>query len=261
MEKRSSLGIMKAVIFALLLREMRNRFGAKRFGAFWVFFEPTAHIVMMMTIFSLRGRSAGFGIEFPIFLLTGMVPFFMMRNIVFKVMEAVNSNRALFSYKQIKPIDTMVARAIIEITIYVCVYVILLSAIGFWLENDVAHQHPLKWLSVLVVGIMLSFSLGMILCVVTEVLPDLKPIFRMLFFPLYILSGVLFPVRALPPEILEWLLWNPYLHIVDELRSSVFEYYPPLYGVNMIYPLIFATTLSLIAFGLYRVRKLKLVSL
>src|SRR5690606_15539444 len=145
MDKRSAFSIMKAVIFALLLREIRNRFGAKRFGVFWVFFEPTAHIVMMMTIFSLRGRSAGFGIEFPIFLLTGMVPFFMMRNIVFKVMEGVNSNRALFSYKQIKPIDTMIARAIIEITIYACVYVILLFILGFWLDNDVVHHHPLKW--------------------------------------------------------------------------------------------------------------------
>jgi len=56
-------------------------------------------------------------------------------------------------------------------------------------------------------------------------------------------------------------LWNPYLHIIDDLRSSVFEYYPPLHGVSITYPLICATIFSLVAFGLYRVRKLKLVSL
>ncbi|MGH8812278.1 MAG: ABC transporter permease [Advenella sp.] len=261
MDKRSSFSIMKAVVFALLLREMRGRFGAKRFGVFWVFFEPTAQIVMMMTIFSLRGRTAGYGIEFPIFLLTGMVPFFMMRNIIFKVMESVSANKALFSYKQIKPFDTMLARTIVEVTIYACVYVILLFVLGFWFDNQVAHYHPLAWLVTIVVGVVLSFSLGMIFCMITEVLPDLKPIVRMAFFPIYLLSGVLFPVRALPPEVLNWLLWNPYLHIIDDLRSSVFEYYPPLHGVSITYPLICATILSLVAFGLYRVRKLKLVSL
>ena len=185
----------------------------------------------------------------------------MMRNIIFKVMESVSANKALFSYKQIKPFDTMLARTIVEMTIYACVYVILLFVLGFWFDNQVAHYHPLAWLATIVIGVVLSFALGMIFCMITEVLPDLKPIVRMAFFPIYLLSGVLFPVRALPPEVLNWLLWNPYLHIIDDLRSSVFEYYPPLHGVSITYPLICATIFSLVAFGLYRVRKLKLVSL
>lgn len=40
LEKRSSLAITKAVLFALILREMRSRFGMKRFGVFWVFLNP-----------------------------------------------------------------------------------------------------------------------------------------------------------------------------------------------------------------------------
>lgn len=261
LQKRTSFKITRSVLFALLLREIRGRFGAKRFGAFWLFFEPVAQIALMMAVFSLRGRTVSYGVEFPIFLLTGMVPFFAMRSIVYKVMEAVNANRALFSYKQIKPIDTMVARAVIEVMIHAGVYVILLFVLGFWLRIDIIHYQPLTWLAAMLVGIVFSFALGMIFCMLTEVVPELKTVVRMTFFPLYLLSGVLFPVQSLPPEVLDLLLWNPYLHIINELRSSVFEYYPPIQGVNLTFPFICSIALLLVAFGLYRARRLKLVSL
>jgi len=252
---------MKAVIFALILREMLGRFGARRFGGFWVFFEPAAQIALMMMLFSFRNVTVRSGIEFPLFLISGMVPFFLMRNIVLQSMSAVDANRALFAYRQITPFDTLLARAIVQITISAVVFAIFLFALGFFFGYKITMIYPIRWLFVLSVGLLFSFALGLLFCMLTEVLPELRTFLRLLFFPVYLLSGVLYPIWVLPQSVMEWLLWNPYLHIIDELRYAMFPNYPEHFGVNLIYPVKAAALLMLIALGLYRIRRLKLVAI
>lgn len=260
-QKRSSLTIMKSVLFALILREMRTKFGARRFGIFWMFFEPVAQISLIMALLYFRGRTEFQGMPFPMFLLTGMVPFFLMRGIIFKGMEAVNGNRALFAYKQITPFDAVLSRTIIEAILSACVYTILLLALGFFFGYDIAIYHPIRWIVTILVAISFAFSLALLFCMLIEVMPDSRTFLRLLSFPLYLMSGVLFPVWVLPQEVLDWLLWNPFLHIIDELRLSVFEHYPDHEGVTLFYPIKITVVLLFVALALYRQRRHKLVSL
>ncbi len=261
LEKRSSFRITKAVIFALVLREMRGRFGRRRFGAFWVFFEPGIQVALIMTIYTFRGLTVRNGIDFPLFLVSGIIPFYLMRNMALQTMGAVDGNRALFAYKQIKPMDTMFARAIVETAIYAVVYAIFMFILGFFFKFEITLIDPIKWLMVLSIGLLLSFSLGVLFCLLVDVLPEFKTFLRIIFFPIYLLSGVLYPIWIMPREIMDWLLWIPYLHIIDELRMATFPYYPDHYGVNLMYPLKFAVIVALISFGLYRIRRLRLVAI
>lgn len=260
MIKRSPTSIVKAVIFALTLREMRGRLNARRLGAFWVLFEPIAHVLALVALFTIvRGRNIP-GFEVPVFLLVGIVPFLMMKNVCLKLMEAVASNKALFSYRQIKPFDAIVARSLVEISLSACVYVILMAGIGFFGGFYVGVAHPMEWLGVLVVALVLSFSIGMILCVVGEAVPELKTFFRLMFLPLYFISGVVYPVWIMPHNILSWILWNPFLHIIDSLRWAVFSEYPQTPGINMAYPSAIALIFLFVAMGVYRARRLALVA-
>src|SRR5690606_261957 len=186
-QNRSAPRIVKSVLFALVLREMRTMFGARRFGAFWIFFEPVMQIGLIMAMFSFRVQLVN-GIEMPVFFMTGMIPFFLLRNIALKGMEAVNANRALFSYKQIKPFDTVFARAIMETAIYACVYLIFMFILGFGFGYDVSIRDPITWLAVLSIGLVFSFSLGLIFCILGEIMAESKVFIRMLFFPLYLIS-------------------------------------------------------------------------
>jgi len=260
MIKRDPLTIIRAVIFALTLREMRGRLSAKRLGAFWVLFEPIAHVLALVTLFTVvRGRNIP-GFEVPVFLLVGIVPFLMMKNVCLKLMEAVTSNKALFSYRQIKPFDAIVARFLVEVSLSVCVYAILMCGIGFFGGYSVTIAHPIEWLGVLLVGLILSFSIGTILCVVSEAVPELKTFFRLMFLPLYFISGVVYPLWIMPRNVLDWIMWNPFLHIIDSLRWAVFDEYPKTPGINMAYPTAVALVLAFIALGVYRARRLALVA-
>lgn len=258
--KRSSLQIMQDVLFALVLREYLTRFGSRRMGAFWMLFEPMAHIGAMMFIFTvIRARSVP-GMEFPVFLLTGMLPFFLMRNIIFKLMDSVGANRALFAYPNIKIFDTYVARVFVEISVTSCVYVIFLFILGFWGGYDVSIAYPLEWIFALLEGILFAFGLGIIFSIVVQVAPNIKTFLRIMFLPLYLMSGVIFPLWVIPEKYLPYFLWNPFAHLVSNIRESIFINYPYIPGVNQSYPLIWTVAVLFVGMGLYRIRRQRLLT-
>lgn len=254
-QRRSSWQITQAVIFALVLREMQTRFGSRRMGAFWVLFEPIAHITVMMLVFSVIRARALPGMDFPVWLLAGMVPFFLMRNIALKLMDSVEANRALFAYPNIKIFDTYIARVLVECAISACVYLILLFVLGFWFGYDVGIAYPLRWFASLAVGILFALGLGILLSIIVQVMPNAKSFIRLLFMPLYLISGVVFPLWMIPNKYLPWVLWNPFAHIIDNIRSSIFVMYPEIPGVSFSYPISLSIIFLFIALGLYRIRK------
>ena len=247
-------------MFALVLREMQTRLGKRRMGAFWILFEPIAHVALMMFIFTvIRSRSVP-GMEFPVFFATGVIPFLLMRNIAIRLMDAVSANQALFAYQQIKPFDTFIARVIVEFSLSTCVYILVMAGMAIWLGYDISMHDPLRWFVALATGILFSFGLGLVLCVIVEVLPDTRTFIRLVFLPVYLISGIIFPIWNLPREYLEWILWNPYLHIVSNIRSSVFEHYPYVYGISFTYPMEVGLVTLFLGMALYRLRKQELLA-
>lgn len=261
MRNRTSFNINRAVVFALLLREMRTRFGERRMGAFWLLFEPVAHVVAIMFIVTvLRGRHVA-GFEYPVFLISGLIPFFLMRNIALKLMDSISANRALFAYPNIRIFDTYVARALVECALHVCVFVII--AMGMWwlFDYDMTVYRPMALAAILSVGVVLSFGVGLILSVVTEAMPNAKTFIRLLFMPLYLISGVIIPVWIIPKDYLEWVLWNPWLYIIDGIRWAYFEHYPITPQLTMGYPVAVAVVVMFFALGLYHLRKRELLAI
>lgn len=261
MRQRSARDISRSVVFALVLREMQTRFGARRMGAFWMLFEPISHVAVLVLIVAvIRGRHAA-GFDYPVFLLVGMVPFFLMRNISLKMMDSISANKALFAYPNIKPFDTFLARTIVECALSSCVYILLMAAFGFWAGYDVRISKPISWLFALLTAILLSFGLGLILSVIAELMPNSRTFIKILFMPLYLLAGIIFPIWTVPPQYLPWLMWNPYLHVVDNLRFSTFEFYPRVYGISFTYPFLVAICLMFSGMLLYRVKRREILAL
>ncbi|MCB5363028.1 ABC transporter permease [Pusillimonas sp. CC-YST705] len=261
MKKRSSLKVTQAVLLALVIREVRARLYARRFGALWLILEPIVHIAGILAFVTvIRGRTVP-GFDAPIFFFVGIAPFLMMRNICLRMMEAVSANQALFAYRQIKPLDTMLARLLVEVALAGCVYALILFGMAVFLNYDIGIAHPLEWVWVLLVGIIFSFSVGVILCVIVEIVPELKGFLRMMFLPLYFISGVLFPIWLIPNYLLKWIEWNPFLYIIDNLRRSIFIHYPDVPSMGMEYPVKLTVCCLFLAMGLYRARHLRLVAL
>jgi len=256
---RTSWQVTKAVWYALILREIQSMFFSRRFGAFWVLAEPIAQITIIMLLFTyIRDRMVP-GVPFALWLLMGMVPFFMMRSIIFGLMGSVASNKSLFTYRQVRPIDTYVARTVVQIMVNISVLIILAFGMVFFFEYPIPVYEPVQMLVTLAVMVFFAFALGVLFGLLVHALPDVAPIIRLMFFPLYLLSGVIFPIRMIPQPYYDWLLWNPFVHLVDLSRQYSLSTYTPLEGISMSYPAICALVGLFVAVMLYRSRQYDLV--
>lgn len=258
--ERRSFEIMKAVIFALILREVRGKFGANRLAAFWFIMEPLAHICLLLVMFvAIRQRMVP-GVEFALFLVNGVIPFILFKNITLKGMEAVNANRGLLSYRQIKPFDMVFSRFVVEFALMACVYTLTLFVLWWFFGYSVAIAKPIQWLFMLLIGVVLSFGLALIYCVLISQVPEVTTLIKIIYFPLYFISGVIFPIWMVPTKYMDFLLWNPYLHIIELMRGYSMAHYPVSVQVNWEFPAVFALVALVAGLYVYRVKRFHIVA-
>lgn len=261
MTPRSPFQITRSVIFALLLREMRTRFGQRRMGAFWMLAEPIIQLIVTTVIMGfIRGRGPVQGIPFPVFLLTGIAPFFMYRGIAMLIMEGLSANRGLFAYKQVTPMDTFVARTIMQCSLASISYLFVMAVFA-WYGFDMSVHHPLEWLGILLLGVALAFGMGMVLAVLVDAIPEVRTFIRFFFLVLYFSSGAIFPATRFPSYVLPYLQWNPFLHMTELIRQAVFPFYRVLDITSFSYVAVCTAVLLFGGLGLFRVRRLKMLAI
>ncbi|CAI8779435.1 Transport permease protein [Pseudomonas sp. IT-196MI5] len=259
LKPRSPLQIKKSVIFALVLREARSRFGDRRMGASWTLIEPIVHLLILSVAFTLIRGSTVAGIDFPVFVLVGLAPFLLFRNTALRLMNSPKENRSLFAYKQIKPLDTYIARVLVEFSISASAYAILVFGFA-WYGFDMSIKSPIEWMLTILLGVLFSLGLGMLLSLIAHAIPSSVLFLRMMFFPLYFLSGVLIPASYLPHAMLPVLLLNPFLHLLELIRAEIFPHYVPVDGISAHYVIAVTLVLLFVSLGTYRVRRLHLIS-
>jgi len=257
---RTPWQIQKSVVFALFLRELKTRFGAYKFGYVWLILEPMAHVIVMSVIFSfIRGRTLS-GVDYPVFIVTGIVPFLMFKNIALRVMDGVDSNRALFAYRQIKPLDTFVARTLLDAFLAFAVAALILVGMA-WVGLKVPFWDPFGVIAMMVILALMGLGLGMVLCVSTHYLPEAKTFVRLVFLPLYLLSGVIFPITIVPHEYLHFLLWNPLLHGIELVRGAFFDQYRVVQGISLLFVIMSTLVILFLGLAWYRNKRHELLAL
>src|SRR5205085_5320950 len=100
----------------------------------------------------------------------------------------------------------------------------ILTALGY----DLVPARPFEWLFLLVGASLFGFGLGMIFAALMSFMPDARSITRLAFMPLYLASGVVLPISRFPPDVVEWLSYNPVLHWVEASRDLGLEHYRPI---------------------------------
>jgi len=256
---RSAVQVQRAVLLALVIRELRARVQGRWLSLLWMLFEPLAHVLMILALFGFRRHATSPNIEFPVFLLTGLLPFFIFRNLARRLPAAITGNRGLYAYRQVKPIDAVAARAIVEIGLYSGVYVCALALLG-WLGYNFLPHAPLELMVVSATLLVLGLGLGLVFAVLGHNRPRVNAVIGLAFLPLYLLSGVIFPLHTLPPDVRSWLLWNPVLHLIELSRADFIATYQALPGVNMGYPAGCALVILALGLGLYRLYRHRLIA-
>jgi capsular polysaccharide transport system permease protein len=247
---RSSISITWAVWKALFLREAVARISAGRAAWVWILVEPVVHLVFLYFLFGYVLQRMVSGVEGGLFITTGILGFLMVQHTAMKSKEAIKANTALFTYRQVKPVDTVLVRAGLEAVLVLGSGLFLLTGLALW-GSDVLPNDPLR---VMVAGLLLWLSglgLGLMLSVVGELSPELGRVSDMLFRPLYFLSAIMYPVTAIPPAYRDWLLANPVVHGIESVRQGFFAQYHVVEGISLSYLAGFALVTSLLGLALH----------
>jgi capsular polysaccharide transport system permease protein len=256
---RTAFQIQRDVIYALLLREIASRFGKSRVGFLWVVVEPVAHLVFPIVMFGFIRERVLPEVDYPVFLVYGFLPFLLFKTICLQTMEGTSANRGLLSYRQVLLMDVFIAKVLAHCAIESVVFGIVLTGLAMY-GLDVLPPHPVELGGVLLLTVALAFGLGLLFAALCSFAPDAKAIVRVLFIPLYFMSGVLFPVSRFSDEYVRWLAINPVLHLVEMSRLTGVAHYEPMRQLSLGYPVALAIATLFGGFALYRLRYLSRVT-
>lgn len=247
---RSSISITWGVWKALFLREAVARISAGRAAWVWILAEPVVHLFFLNLFFGVILQRMIVGVEAGLFITTGVLGYLMVQHTAMRSKEAITANTALFTYRQVRPVDTVLVRAGLEAMLVLGSGIFLLAGLTLW-GGDVIPNDPLR---VIIAGLLLWLSglgLGLMLSAAGELIPELGRVSDMLFRPLYFLSGIMYPVTAVPVAYRDWLLVNPLVHGIESVRQGFFSQYHVVEGISLSYLAGFALVTLLLGLALH----------
>jgi len=221
---RKPLHIFKAVIRALFLRELDMRMSVGKSGLFWTFFEPFLQIFIFVAIrvaiVNHTGKTLASHYAVGAFIASGFIAFNLFKHILNTSKGAFQANKGLFAYKQVKPIDTIISRVLVE-TFLSSVIVTVFLLLGFLLgeENFLPKNALLVFLGYLWL-IVFSFGVSLLVAVGNTFYVSVGKFISIISFALLIFSGVFFPLVSVPPLAQKLLLYNPLVHFMEMIHGA-----------------------------------------
>lgn len=243
---------------ALFLREALDRFFGSRAGWAWLIIEPAAHMAFFSVVWGIMRRNSMGGIDISMWIILGMLSFFLFQKTAVQGLHALDCNKAFFAFRQVRPFDVTLVRASVEAFSYFLISAFILS-VAAMLGLDVIPDAPLTALAAAAGLWLFGLGYGLVTSVCMRLVPDSGHIFQIMMMPLYFISGVIMPLINIPLPYRDWLLWNPLVHGLELVRLGFFSNYHTL---NVSFGYLYAWVLVALALGmaLYRVLETRLVT-
>jgi capsular polysaccharide transport system permease protein len=248
-----ALLVQMQVVHALVLRETRTRFGRHRLGYIWALIEPVLWIATFAALYLLAERPAPDGLPLISFLVTGIVPFFLFRETSTRVAAAIDANKGLLFYPQIRPLDLVLSRVLLELATYLVVLALMLAAASIWFENT-SIDNVLFLLTGMLLASGLGAANGLVFCSLSVFTSSAERLHGPLLRPLFWVSAIFFSSNSMPPAVRDVLLYNPVLHAVELVRDGWFPGYQASY-VSIAYPAAWIVGLGFLGLTLERVAR------
>lgn len=200
----------------LVARDLRARYKASILGFLWTFLNPLLMLVVYTVLFSTIVR---IDIEhYPIFLFTGLLPWFFFQNSVQRsaVSVILNANmvKKIYFPRELLPI-TMVISGLVN---FLLSLIILLA--GLLVYGILPDPGPVLIYFVPVTFALFLLSLGaaFVVSALTVYMRDLEHILNVVMMAWFYLTPVLYDLPFVPEEYRGWFGLNPITPFIDSYR-------------------------------------------
>ncbi len=161
------------------------------------------------------------------FLLPGILAISIMQLGIFSVAFAFVSLKTTGALRRIQatpthPLNFIAAQAVTRMLIGV-LQVIILTGLGLWLFDFHLNGHPLAFLLVAMLGVILFLAFGFVVAGYAKDENSAAPIANLVTFPMLFLSGTFFPRDAFPGWLTTVTDYFPLTYLADALRRIANE--------------------------------------
>ena len=212
--------VQARVIGAIMLRELHTRFGRQNIGYLWLIAEPLilSGGVALAHIFARIPLPYGF--QAGSFYSSGYITYIAMRNNVNRAAALIESNKPLLYHRVVTLQDISWARTALEGVAVLGAMITILS-IYVVLGLSKVPERPYYILLALFLMTWLSGGLAMIITGLSEFSGLVERIVHPLTYLMIPISGMLFILDELPPQIAGILKWAVFPQITDLSRMGL----------------------------------------
>jgi len=211
---------------ALMLRDIRTRRGESPYDYLITLAEPIGQIGLVYAVFTLVGRKADFGTSLLLFLMSGVLPFFLFTHVAARVIGTVRNTRSLLALPRVAAIDVAISRFILE-TLSVSLIGVLLFVIAWAIGIPGARPHDVVQMILAAAMIALTaFGVGLSVGCLAIYSGVFRLIWTLIARSLIFFSNVFYVVDFLHHPGRQLLGWNPLLHGVIWFRTGIYDAYP-----------------------------------
>jgi lipopolysaccharide transport system permease protein len=211
----------RELVYFLAKRELQVRYAQSFFGVAWAVLQPLSLAFIFALFFGHFFRfGADLPIPYPIFAITGLVPWLFMANAVNNSAESLVQDSALISKVYFPRLALPLGKALsllldLAIALAVLVVMALLYGTGF---------ASTFWLApvFLLFGIVTAFAVGTWFAAVNVKYRDVGQVVPMLVQILFFLTPIIYPPTKVPDGLQYVLAINPMVSVIDGLRWALF---------------------------------------
>lgn len=217
---RESWAIQVRVIHALMIRELITRFGRENIGFLWIMAEPLLFAGLVGALWHFTHGATEHGISVVAFAATGYIPITLFRHGVSRSIAIFTVNQSLLYHRQIKIVDFILARFVIEFLGGMMAY--LFMAIVLMIFNEFPMPADI---GLLIAGWFLysgfCFSLCLIIAPLSETSETVEKFVPVATYVMIPFSGLFYMVSWTTPSTREFLLFSPFVNGMEMMREGI----------------------------------------
>lgn len=223
---RSPWQVMYSAISCLVIRDIQKKFlnnvrSTRSLGFVWIFLTPLMHVTVWIILRLAMGKHADSELPLPLFILLGVMPFMLLSSILSKATTQIITDKGLYMFRQIKPIDAVIAMVVSETLVLIASYLIIL-VFFWWIGIKWTLYKPLMLFEAFFAFTIFLFGFAFVLSVAGFFFLLVRRLISVVSRVLYLVSGVFIPASMVPEPLLTIMSYNP-LFQCNELSRQAFS--------------------------------------
>ncbi|WP_191557875.1 ABC transporter permease [Brevundimonas aurantiaca] len=209
------------VVGSLMMREVITRFGREGLGFAWLIGEPLLFCFGVMGLWSLTKPAYEHGVRLAPFVMTAYMSLILCRHLIGFLAGALQANMGLLYHRQITPLHIFTARIVMELggatAAFAAVYAVLF-ALG---EVDLPSDYLLLYSGWFILA-WVAAGFALVLAGLAMRFDVFERFIGLISYLLIPLSGAFAMVAWAPPSLQKYILYIPFVHPIEMIRSAVF---------------------------------------